>query len=214
MSTQKQKDKKIHVDSTVHKGTVAGRIDAGGKVTTTAPKSSVYQGNTVVKQTADAVTAATTDLQTANGSVVTAEAALTAARATRDAKLLTFDNTYDVFATTVEANVTTPQDVTGLGAVLATRTLHPLEPPIGIKVAYDANRSRIVVHVEAAPGLHQIALEVSVDPPTATSWQRLEGYGRVRSLAGYAPGTYWFHAASMRKDQRSPFTSAVSVVVK
>ena len=80
MSKQKQKDKKIHVDATVHKTTVAGRIDAGGKVTTTAPKSAVYQGSAVVKQTADAVSTATTDLQTANGEVVTAEAALVVAQ--------------------------------------------------------------------------------------------------------------------------------------
>jgi hypothetical protein len=214
MAKQKNKPTKLHVDASMHKSTVTTRITAGTKVASTAPKSAVYQSVAVVKQAADDVSTTTAALQTSNENVVTAEAALAAARSVRDATILTFDTKYELFATTVEANVTTEQEVTGLGATLAARTLHPLEAPLGVKVTYDDAKGLIKVRVTPAPGLRQVVLEMSAEPITATSWETLPGYGLRRSLSGYAAGTYWLRVASMRKSQQSAFTAPVSVVVK
>jgi hypothetical protein len=43
---------------------------------------------------------------------------------------------------------------------------------------------------------------------------KLDGHGATHVLTGYAPGIYWFRAASVRAKAQSAFTSPVSVSVK
>ena len=214
MAKQKPKEPAVNVDTHSHKTSVQARVAAGVKVGNTAPKSSIYQSTPVIKQTADDVTTAGVALNQSDETVIQAEAALNAARSARAARIVTFDRKYDVYATTIEANVTTVEDVNALGATLAARTIHALEMPVRVDATYDYKRTLLKVHVHPAPGLNRVVVEISTDPVGATTWKRLEGYGLLRALAGYGPGTYWVHAASVRKDQRSEFTAPVNVVVK
>lgn len=62
--------------------------------------------------------------------------------------------------------------------------------------------------------MHNAVVDISADPTNPNSWTRLQGIGTVHTLSGYAPGTYWVRAASVRANEQSEFTSPVSVIVK
>ena len=60
----------------------------------------------------------------------------------------------------------------------------------------------------------QCVIAISPDPISATSYVELQGYGRKRSLTGYAPGTYWVRACTTNADKRSAWFGPFPVVVK
>jgi hypothetical protein len=77
-------------------------------------------------------------------------------------------------------------------------------------VAADA----ILVVVKQAPGMRTCQVEISTNPSDPASWKRVKGGSGKRTLTGYAPGTYWLRACSVRGADESDYTVAVAVVVK
>ncbi len=70
------------------------------------------------------------------------------------------------------------------------------------------------VHVKWAVGPERCAIEISPEPVGDATWAQVEGNGCRRALAGYAPGTYWVRAASVRSTGKSAWCGPVAVIVK
>jgi hypothetical protein len=86
---------------------------------------------------------------------------------------------------------------------------------VGLLAAYDPKKKVIDLHVKFPPSKRQrrCVIEISTDPIGAATWHRLDGDGAKRTLAGYAPGTYWLRAASSVAAGRSDWFGPVSVIV-
>ncbi len=165
-------------------------------VGTMTPLTPLYTSNVAFKDETDAFVAAGVALSASETKVANLEAALTQARGDRDTAHTTCKSCHAVVATQVEKNSATPaalqsygflyQEIVKLGAVL----------PTGILWSYDHATSLLQIHVQYAGKARACLVEISPDPVTATSYRRLDGHGVKRSLTGYAPGTYWVHAAT------------------
>jgi hypothetical protein len=55
---------------------------------------------------------------------------------------------------------------------------------------------------------------VAPDPIGPATYVELPGHGRVQRVAGYAPGTYWVRACTVRATARSAWVGPISVIVK
>jgi hypothetical protein len=186
-------------------------VDGAATMGTQAPKSTFYP---TVKESCDDVIAAGVVLAVAEAGVNTALASLVNAREVRDGAIIKYDGSYNVLVADVEKHAVNPEDVTSLMMTLAERQTHTLELPSGLVVKYDLAKSLVRVNVDLPLGAASCLIEVSTDPQNPASWKRVTGDGARRALAGYAPGTYWFRAASLRANDESPFTAPVSVTVK
>jgi hypothetical protein len=167
-----------------------------------------------VKVSVDSLVAAGVALGVAEAGVNTAVANLTNAREVRDGAVAKYDSTFNVLIADVEKNAVNPEDVTSIMLTLLERQTHALELPSGLTVKYDQPKALVRVNVDLPLGAASCLLEVSTDPQNPASWKRVTGDGARRALAGYAPGTYWFRAASLRANDESAFTVPVSVLVK
>ena len=184
------------------------------RFTTAATKLPRYSSDTAFKGAVDGLGNAGTALKTAVGLVVTNDAAAHVARTSRNSQRRAYDKAYGVAAKLVEQDAVSKADIEDAGFAFLDPSNPGLLLPSGITVKYDGKLSLIRVHVVYAAGRRPCVVEISVDPVTATSWQRLNGNGVKRALSGYAPGTYWIHAATVRAQVQSAWFGPVSVVVK
>lgn len=107
-----------------------------------------------------------------------------------------------------------PEDITGLGMAVLGRETYTLAAPVEVNARFDITTGLIHIHVKKAPGMRNCLVEISSDPADPRSWLRLPGIGAIHTLRGYAPGTYWVRAASVRASDQSEFTTPVPVTVK
>jgi len=214
MKNKKAAKKKDRIDRGVDKLSTQARIDRGTQMGKAIPTSTLYTSVLPVKAACDTVVLAGTALATANTAATAAELAAATARSLRDIKQGTFDTVNAICITTVEHYATTPADIQGVAYVLLIPNNNGLAMLSGMTVRFDPVLGLVDIEMKHPAGVTRCLLEVSPDPVTATSWQRVSGDGLRRKLSGYAPGTYWFRAATMRASAQSPFTTPISVVVK
>lgn len=119
-----------------------------------------------------------------------------------------------MYSANVSKYAPTPQDVTMLALAVQERTGYLIAVPLGIDVKFDAVKGDILLHVKHAPGMKACEIEISANPADPTSWKRIKGNGARRVVSGYAPGTYWVRACSVRGSDESDYTAPVAVVVR
>ena len=108
----------------------------------------------------------------------------------------------------------TPSDVQSYGFLSLDIVKTGLILPVGILATWNHTKKTIDVHVKYPPGVKKrCILEISADPVGPSTYRRVDGDGTRRSLAGYAPGTYWIHAATSSSAGRSDWFGPVSVIV-
>jgi hypothetical protein len=186
-------------------------VDGAATMAVQAPKSTFYM---TVKVSVDSLIAAGLVVAQADAGVNTAIASLANAREVRDGAVNKYDAALNVVVSDVEKNAVNPEDVTNLALTILERQNYTLELPSGLTVKFDQAKNLIRVNIDLPPGAASCLLEVSTDPQNPASWKRVTGDGARRALTGYAPGTYWFRAASLRANDESEFTAPVAVVVK
>jgi hypothetical protein len=204
----------VHVDVGSDKLSIKTRTDRANVVGKMAPATPLYQSDPFFKDTVDKLVQSGVDLGNAESEVVQLEAALVKARSSLDARRGAFDKAHGLCATHVETHSDKPEDVHGLGFGVLVKTAQVFAPPVNIEARYDAAKDVLRIHVIYTSGQHQCAIEISPDPVTPDSYKRLDGTGVTQALSGYAPGTYWVRAASVRSKNRSDWFGPVAVVVK
>jgi hypothetical protein len=214
VTTHTQADPSPHVDQGGDKTNDGTRIARAASVTTAATKLPRYTSDATFKGAVDGLGNAGNALKTAVSAVTTADAAAHLARTGRDTQRSVYNKAYGVAVKLVEQDAVSKADIEDAGFVFLDPSHPGLILPSGIAVKYDGKHSLIRVHVLYAAGRRPCVVEISVDPVTATSWQRLSGNGVMRALSGYAPGTYWIHAATVRAQNQSAWFGPVSVLVK
>jgi hypothetical protein len=209
-----QRSKRMRVNVEADKSSIKSRGDRANVTATVAPTSLIYQAHAQLQESGVALGAAGVALTAADAAVHAAKTTLATARSVLKTKVSEFDVTYDVYVAHAEKVCTTPEDITGLGLDVLDRGTYTLAAPIGVVVRFDSATSLIHIHVNKAPGMRSCVVEISPNPTDPTSWERLPGVGAIRTLRGYAPGTYWVRAASVRATDQSEFTARVAVIVK
>jgi hypothetical protein len=204
----------IRVNTSSIRRTIGSRTALGQAMASQAPQSALYQNQPTVKTACDAVVTAGKELADAEKGVTTAKAVLANALKTRATKKAKFDSACTACVGQVEMYATKPEDVTSVALTLLERQSHDLAPPTDIEVKYDAAKGAVRVHVALPPGITKCLIEVTTNPNDETTYKRLAGVGISRKLTGYAPGTYWFRAASVRASDESAWCTPVSVIVK
>lgn len=142
------------------------------------------------------------------------DAALIKARSTRDVRRNAYDKAHGLCSANVTNHSTKAEDIHGFGFAVLTRTAQAFGPPADIEAKYDAARGVLRIHVLYALGHQPCVIELSPDPAAPGSYTRLDGTGVTRALEGYAPGTWWVRAATLRATGRSDWFGPVAVVVK
>jgi hypothetical protein len=195
--------------------TNAALIERGGKVGTLAPTTAQYQNNAAFKATIDDFVTSTKTLDASQTKVSNLEAQLAQARADRDQAQLAAEDAHGAAAKAVEKVSVTPADVQSYGFASLDVVKTGLVLPVGILASYNHTTKMIDVRVKYPPGVHgkRCILEISPDPVGPTTYRRLDGDGLRRALTGFAPGTYWLHAATSAAGGRSDWFGPVSVIV-
>ena len=208
-----QAKKRVRVGAEA-KGSVKKRIDAGAVIATNAPTSAILTANQDVATAANNLIAVNTKLDAKDTKVKALDLQLGTERGALANLVVDWDAAYDVFVAVSRKFCLTAEDAKGLGLAAMGLTAYVLAMPLAVLVKYDVVKELIRIHVKRAPGQHDVHIQISPDPITATSWVDLEGRGVTAALAGYAPGTWWVRAASVRARERSDWTTPVSVIVK
>lgn len=214
MKNKKAAKKKDRINRGGDKLSTQARIDRGAQMGKAIPTSTLYTNVSQVKAACDAVVLCGTDLATADATATAADLAAATARSVRDGKQGTFDTANAICMTTVEHYATTPAEIQGVAYVLLIPNNNGLAMLNGMTAQFDPILGLVEIEIQHPAGVSRCLLEVSTEPVTPTSWQRVPGDGLRRKLSGYAPGTYWFRAATMRASAQSAFTTPISVVVK
>jgi hypothetical protein len=195
----------------------ASRVDRFQLVEGAIVTTSFYLTDPAFKTMADAYIAAGGAFAGQTGKVKQADLVAGQARTARDRGRVTIDNAYDALAAGVWTRAASVQDVTNCGFALA--QVEPISSvipmPSAILLKYDVAQGAILLNVKwPTKGKHTCYIEVSPDPVGPTTWKRLDTTGVKLKLTGYAPGTWWFHAATSRAKARSDWFGPVAVVVK
>jgi hypothetical protein len=214
MKNKKAAKKKDRINRGIDRQSIQARTTRGTQVEKAITTSTLYQNVPAIKAACDAVVVAGTDLSDADIDATAAEQAAAKARSARDTKMDTFDTANAICMATVEHYAVTPEEIQGAGYVLLIPNNNGLVPLNGMTAEYDPISTLIEIEIQHPAGVDRCILEVSPDPVTTTSWQRVPGDGLRRKLSGYTPGTYWLRAATMRANGQSAFTTPISVVVK
>jgi hypothetical protein len=190
--------------------------DRAEAVGTMAILTALYATNAAFKAAIDEYVASGLSFLAAESKVNKLEATLTQARSDRDAARVTCKALHGTAVKQVEANSVTEADVQAYGFVYLDIVKLGLTPPSAIQASQDPKTQLLQIHVKYAGfgRARRVIIEISPDPVTATSFHRIDGDGVKRALAGYAPGTYWIHAATASADGRSDWFGPIAVVVK
>jgi hypothetical protein len=190
-------------------------VERGGVVSTMAVATVQYSANGGFKVTIDEFVTSAKDLGTAQTKVSNLEAQLALARGDRDQKNITALAAHGAAVKAVEKVSVSPADVQSYGFLSLDIVKTGLVLPSGILATYDHKTKTIHVLVKYPAGIHgkRCILEISTDPVGAGTYRPLDGDGRRRALTGYAPGTYWIHAATTSSAGRSDWFGPVAVIV-
>jgi len=204
----------VRVDVGADKVSDKTRSDRAEVVRSMATATPLYQTDPTFKEAVDKLIQAGADLAAADTQVTQLEAALVKARSSRDVRRNAYDKAYGLCSTNAENHSSKAEDIHGFGFALLTRTAQVFGPPINIEAKYDAIKEVLRIHVFYTSGHHQCAIEISPDLASPGSYTRLDGTGVTQVLAGYASGTWWIRAATLRSKDRSEWFGPVPVVVK
>jgi hypothetical protein len=208
------KKKMLRIDTGSDTAGSKAQTDRAAKVGQVAPTADLYKQQAMVKAALDAYAAEGPLLLAAEAQVAKDDAQAAKSRGDRDALLAAIAGTYNVAVATVEKYALVPADITGCGFDPQARAHYSVVTPISLLVNFDRIKERIDILVKHAPGMHACHVELSSDPVGPATWKRLEGIAAEYHLAGYAPGTWWVRARSVRGAEVSDWTDLVSVIVK
>jgi hypothetical protein len=179
-----------------------------------AAKTPLYQTDPSFKAAVDDYAAAGDALVEADVDVAAAKALLAKARSVREAKRAACRQAQGVCVAQIQQHATTPADATACGFLLFDPVQRGLMLPREISLKYDAEKRFVRVHVKYTSGKHKVALELSPDPVTDTSWVRIDATGMRQTFKDLAPGTWWFRAATLGASSRSDWFGPVAVIVR
>jgi hypothetical protein len=184
-------------------------------VGTMAVVTALYTSNAAFKAVIDDFVASGAALAAAQAKVTNLEAQLAQARGDRDQQRVVALDAHGAAVKGVERHSTTVAAIQSYGFAQLEIVKEGAVVPTGILAEYDPKKKVINVHVKFPPGKrqHRCAVEISTDPVGPATWHRLDGDGVKRALTGYAPGTYWIHAATSVAAGRSDWFGPVSVIV-
>ena len=218
MATTKTKTKtkitKLKAVAAAEKATIKTRTDCSSLVGNKASQSPIWQAQGALQDSGAKLVAAGLALGDADQKSIKADSDASAARTVRETAVVEWNSAFDVYSANVSKYAPLPQDVTALALAVQERTSYLLVVPLGIDVKFDAVKSDILIHVKHAPGMRACEIGISANPANPTSWKRVKGNGARRVVSGYAPGTYWVRACSVRGSDESDYTAPVAVVVK
>jgi hypothetical protein len=209
-----QKNQPIRVEIGADKRNPSTRTSRASTIAINGPQSALWKVHPELETSGNGVVALGTSLADAVAKLDALSKQVEAARNVVDSLILSYDATYAVYVANVEIHATNPEDVPALGLTLFAKQTYPLVPPLGIVTTFDGNTHEARIRVKRAPGIGSYVVEVSPDPVGPATWTRLPGFGLLKRLIGYSPGTYWVRAASARANEFSAFTEAVSVIIK
>jgi hypothetical protein len=204
----------IRVDIGADKISDKTRSDRAAVVRSMATATPLYKTDASFKEVVDKLVQCGEALDAAEVQVTQLEGALAKAKSSHEARRIAYDKAYGLCSTNVETYSTKPEDVHGFGFAVLTRNAQAFGPPLNIDARYDAAKEVLRIRVLYASGQHQCAIEISPDPATPGSYTRVDGTGVLQVLSGYAPGTWWIRAATLRSKGRSEWFGPVPVVVK
>jgi hypothetical protein len=191
----------------------ANRVARGVKVAAEGPQSPLYTSSPDVKAAVDGLTAETTTLKGAIEAWQQAGAALRSASSALGTAVGSWDSAYGVVIATAERRCKTPDDGTKLGLLVRETTHNQLVPPLGILLKQDLKKDLLRIHVLRAPGMETVEVDISADPPTATSWKQLDGHGARHVIPHPPKGTMWVRAASLKASAKSDYATPVSILI-
>ena len=195
------------VSSTTH-------TDRATKVGEVAPSADLYKNHPEVKKILDDLAAEGPVLVAAEDQVVKDDAQAAKSRGFRDGLVASINGTYGVAVATVEKYAVKPSDITDCGFLNQERAHYLMADPLLVTVGFDKVKELIDIRVKNAPGMRACQVELSPEPVGPASWKRLDGIAAEYHLAGYAPGTWWIRARSVRGAEVSGWTEPVPVIVK
>lgn len=205
---------RVKVDIAAEKVSVKKRTDLAGVISSQMTTSAFVQAHVEVGAACKTVVTCGQELADADAAVNAAKITLVQAESTLARKITAYDGALSVLAAHTEHLAAGAGDVQSVGLTVLSRASHELAPPLAVEARYDLAKSLIRITVRLPPGAGGCITEISTDPSDPTKWQRLKGMGARHALSGYAPGTYWLRAATMKAAEESEFTGPVAVVVK
>ena len=205
---------KVKVDVAAEKVSVKRRTDLAGLISKQMTTSEFVQAHPEVSAACQTMVTCGSELADANAAVIAAKVVLVQAESALARKTTAYDGALSVLAAHTEHLAESEGDVQSVGLTVLNRASYHLAPPLAVEARYDITKNLVRVNVRLPPGAQGCVTEISTDRADPTKWQRLKGMGARRALSGYAPGTYWIRAASMRAADESDFTGPVAVVVK
>jgi hypothetical protein len=109
---------------------------------------------------------------------------------------------------------TQPGEVQACGFLVLDPVHRGLMLPREIALKFDAELRLVRVHVKYTSGKHKVALELSPDPITPTSWVRIDATAMRQTLHDLAPGTWWVRAATLGSKGRSDWFGPAAIIVR
>ncbi len=204
----------VRVDMGADKISDKTRVERASIVGVMATTTPLFLSDAGFKVSVENLVQAGVELEDADKQVAQIEASLAKARGGQDTRRNAYDKAYGLCVAGVEAHSTTPEDIQGYGFTVLAKNNQGLVAPADLQVKYDPATGAIRVRVLYASGKHQCAIEISADPADPNGWKRIDGSGVNQSLTGFAPGTWWIRAATLRAKERSAWFGPVAVVVK
>jgi hypothetical protein len=205
---------KVKVDIAAEKVSVKRRTDLADVISKQMTTSAFVEAHPEVAAACNTVVTCGKELADADAAVNATRVELVQAESTLARKITAYDGALAVLAAHTEHLAASESDVQSVGLGVSSRASHELAPPLAVEARYDFAKGLIRVNVRLPPGAQGCVTEISTDPSDPTKWQRLKGMGARHALSGYAPGTYWIRAATMKAAEDSEFTGPAAVVVK
>jgi hypothetical protein len=193
----------------------AARITRAATVGQMAVGLPQYTSDPLFKGAIDALVTAGVALGAAVGHVTTFNAELDGARGARATARTAFRKANGSAVEQVEKYAKTPADIAACGYVALDEKGQLLVEPTAILAVFDPVKELVNVRVKYPKGVHcMCVIAVSPSPVGPATYVELPAHGRKQSLSGYAPGTYWIRACTIRARVRGPWFGPVSVIVK
>ncbi len=189
-----------------------------GSIEKLAPASTVYSNNPSLQASLASLVKKDAALSTSNTTVENDKKQLKADTANETVARAAYDAELHNFATLAGNAATSAADLAGLGLtplVPAPRPKGPPPVPAGIDIRYPARgHGKATIAVQAPKGAAwDYMIQVSPNPPTATSYEMVPGNGKTRVLTGASGTQLWVKAARIRGGVQSDFCTAVLVTI-
>jgi hypothetical protein len=194
-----------------------GCVTLASVVAQKAPKSAIYGSNPAVKDAADKAVKSGAELGAAATDMQDAELKLAAAKSALGTAQGKFTRDMLCFKSVAEANCETAAELNDLGFNQRSPKAAPgpLTAPDSIVAKAGKEKGSMLVHARGAGRASAYVAEISVDPVGPGTWQTIPGSGARRTLTGYVSGgKYWVRFRSVRANEESAWSEAVSAVAR